>query len=95
MSVFEKKRPAKTGDQEEVMNSVLSFLSSSMNAIIVIGGIVLLVLLIGNYASLNSHYRQIKAVLSWKNTKSVINKTTHEIEDKDESEKVTPDTIRV
>ena len=65
-----------------------------MNIIIIISGLVLIVFMIGNYLSLLNHYKQINSVMNWKNTRTVINKKTKEVEDQSDSEKVTPDTIR-
>ena len=76
------------------MESIYSFLSKHMNGMIVILGFMILFFMIMNSFRLWSHYKNIKSVLNWKNTRSVINKNTREVEDQSESEKVTPDTIR-
>lgn len=76
------------------MNSIYSFLAGKMNVVIMILGVVLLALLVGNLVQLRMHYRQIKSTMSWKNKKSVFNKSTGEVEDKSDAENVTPDTIR-
>ncbi len=76
------------------MSSIYSFLAGKMNAIILICGVILIVLLVGNYISILGHYNQIKSIMNWKNTKSMLNKKTHEVEDQADSEKVTPDSIR-
>lgn len=76
------------------MNSIYSFLAGKMTAVIMILGVILLALLIGNLVQLRMHYRQIKSTMSWKNKKTVFNKSTGEVEDKSDAENVTPDTIR-
>ncbi len=76
------------------MDSIYSFLSGCMNFIIVVMGLALIFFIVGNWMALNNHYKQIKNVMNWKNTKTVFNKKTHEVEDLSAEEKVTPDTIR-
>lgn len=76
------------------MNSIYSFISNNINIIIVIGGIVVLAALVVNYITLLNQHKQIVSMMSWKNTRTMLNKKTHEVEDKSDSEKVTPDTIR-
>ena len=77
------------------MNSIYSFLAGKMNVIIVIFGVLLFALLVGNLVQLRWHYKQIVLTMSWKNTKTVINKNTGEVEEKSDSENITPDNIRV
>ena len=76
------------------MDIIYAFLRDGMNAIIVIGGIALVVLMFINYAVLTGQKGHIKSAMNWNNKKSVISKSTHEVEDKKEEESVTPDTIR-
>ena len=76
------------------MNSLTEFLSASIIPVIGVLGLILLGLLIWNAFSLTSQYRQINAVMNWKNTTSVLSRTTFEMEDRTNGEKVTPDTIR-
>lgn len=76
------------------MNSIYGFLAGKMNVIIVVLGVLLLILLVINLVQLRWHYMQIKSSLSWSNTRTVFNKSTKEVEDKADSENVTPDTIR-
>ena len=76
------------------MNSIYSFFSGKMTFLIVVAGIALSALLVGNLVKLRFHYSQIKAIMAWKNKRTVLNKSTGEIEDQENLEKVTPDTIR-
>ena len=76
------------------MNAFINFLSTFMNMIIVIAGAVVGFFMIVNFFYLLGHYNQIKSTMNWKKTKTVLNKITKEIEDKADSENVTPDTIR-
>ncbi len=76
------------------MNSVYNFLFLNMNKIIIIAGISLIALIIGNYLSIRNHYIQIKSIMNWKNTTTKLNRSTREIEDESEDDKATPDSIR-
>ncbi len=76
------------------MNAVFSFLSSNMNIMIVILGMALAVLLIGNYFSLIRHHGQVEAAMNLTNTTTMFNTTTKKFEDQDDKEQVTPDSVR-
>lgn len=76
------------------MDRFLTLISENMNVIINIAGLAVLFLLIYNLSRINNHKDRIKDALGRKNTKSTINKKTHEIMDEDIEETVTPDTIR-
>ena len=75
-------------------NSVVGFLSASIIPVIVVLGLAIAALLIWNAFTLTGHYRQINAIMNWKNTTSMLNRSTLEMEDRSNGEKVTPDTIR-
>ena len=69
-------------------------ISDYMVPVIVVLGIVLTVLLIGNYVSIKSHYEQIESIMNLKKRKSLIDKETHEIIESVEDTKATPEDVR-
>ncbi len=74
--------------------NVYDLLAQYMVPIIVILGAILGVLLLGNLISIKGHYDQINSILNWKNRKSSLSKTTHEVVESSEEAKATPDDIR-
>ncbi|MBR5375861.1 MAG: MotA/TolQ/ExbB proton channel family protein [Lachnospiraceae bacterium] len=75
-------------------DSGVSILSAGIIPLIVVLGLIIAVLLVWNGLSLTAHYKEINAVMNWKNTTSVLNRSTLEMEDQSKEETVTPDTIR-
>nr|MCR4745175.1 MotA/TolQ/ExbB proton channel family protein [Lachnospiraceae bacterium] len=76
------------------LEMIIGALANIITVVIVVAGVILLGLFFRNYISLKNHYTEIKSVMSWKNTRTYLNKNTKEIEDQSVDEKVTPDTIR-
>ncbi len=76
------------------MNPIFSFLANHISVIINVGGVLLTLVLAWNYTRLLSHRNTIMEAVNRKNTNSYYNKNTGELEDRDISEAVTPDTIR-
>lgn len=73
---------------------MVGFLGRYMNVIIIIGGLVVLFLLIKNYIKLYTKKSFIYDAMNRKNKESYLNATTGEVEEREKSEAVTPDTIR-
>jgi len=73
----------------------LSFLSTNMNWIINGLGLIIIILLIGNYISLLSNRSQIEEATNRKVTNTFMNKKTMETHDEEAAGAVTPDTIRL
>lgn len=76
------------------MNFFLEFLRDHMNQLIIIFGIVLLVLIVGNLIKLINHRTFIENAMNYRNKKTVLNTETLEVEETDVAEVTTPDTIR-
>lgn len=76
------------------MDWLLSFLQSGMNIIINVLGFVVAVLILGNFSKLSSFKNYILDALDRKNIKTMLNARTLELEDSEERDRVTPDTIR-
>ena len=76
------------------MNTIYSFLSEYMNAIIVILGIVLFIFLVYNSMNLKGYQKQLQSILNWNSTTITLNMTTKEVEERTERERANPDTIR-
>lgn len=73
---------------------VVSFLSRFMVHIIILGGVVVLFFLIKNYIKLYNKKSFIHDAMNRKNKESYLNTATGEVEEREVSEAVTPDTIR-
>ena len=73
---------------------MVGFLSKYMNWIIIVGGVVVLFFLIKNYVKLYTKKSFINDAMNRKNKESYINPVTGEVEEREKSEAVTPDTIR-
>lgn len=76
------------------MDKIFVLIYENMNLAINIFGVVILVLIVKNAVNLSIHKKQIEEAVQRKNTRSYFNKRTKSVEDRDESEAVTPDTIR-
>ncbi|MBO5552361.1 MAG: MotA/TolQ/ExbB proton channel family protein [Lachnospiraceae bacterium] len=76
------------------MNPVFDFLSKNINVFIVILGVILGILLIGNYMFLVGHQSQVEAALNLTNEVTLYNTKTSEFQSKTTKERVTPDTVR-
>ncbi len=76
------------------MNPIFKFMSENINVFIVILGIVLGLLLIGNYMFLVGHQSQVEAALNLTNEVTLYNTKTSEFQSKTTKERVTPDTVR-
>ena len=73
---------------------MVGFLAKYMNGIIIIGGLIVLFFLIKNYIKLYTKKSFIHDAMNRKNKESYLNTTTGEVEERETSEAVTPDTIR-
>jgi biopolymer transport protein ExbB/TolQ len=71
-----------------------AFLSKYMNWIIILGGVAVLFFLIKNYIKLYNKKSFIHDAMNRKNKESYLNTATGEVEEREKSEAVTPDTIR-
>lgn len=76
------------------MNPIFKFISENINVFIVILGIALGLLLIGNYMFLVGHQSQVEAALNLTNEVTLYNTKTSEFQSKTTKERVTPDTVR-
>lgn len=74
--------------------AIVGFLGKYMNAIIILGGLVVLFFLIKNYIKLYTKKSFIHDAMNRKNKESYLNAKTGEVEEREKSEAVTPDTIR-
>lgn len=84
----------KAGEGGRFIMGIYHFLSDYMNVGIVIAGIVLILLLVGNHISLINHHKQIHTIMNWKNRTSSLSKKTHEVVEDDQELRATPDDIR-
>ena len=73
---------------------MVGFLAKYMNGIIITGGLIVLFFLIKNYIKLYTKKSFIHDAMNRKNKESYLNTTTGEVEERETSEAVTPDTIR-
>ena len=73
---------------------MVAFLGNSMNVIIILGGLIVLFFLIKNYIKLYTKKSFIHDAMNRKNKESYLNAKTQELEEREISEAVTPDTIR-
>lgn len=76
------------------MDWLLNFLQSGMNIIINVLGLVVTALLLGNASKLSTFKSYILDALDRKNIRTMLNAQTLELEDSEERDRVTPDTIR-
>ncbi len=76
------------------MGFILQFLQNYLNTIIWIAGLLLLIVLIINYAKLVGHNSIIREAMNRKRVKTTFNKNTSEVEEQNVDEVITPDTIR-
>lgn len=76
------------------MEKFLSIVSEHINVAIIVLGIVLIVLIIGNACKLAFHKNRIEEALDRRNPRVSINRKTLEMDEREESERVTPETIR-
>ena len=74
-------------------DTFLNVLDKGIIPFIVLSGVVLIVLLVGNYIVLVGHYNNIESIMGWENKKSSVNRRTHEITAGSEKTKATPDDI--
>ena len=86
----------RTGKAKEkhTLNPIFEFMSKNINVFIVILGIILGILLIGNYMFLVGHQSQVEAALNLTNEVTLYNTKTSEFQSKTTKERVTPDTVR-
>ena len=73
---------------------MVGFLAKYMNAIIITGGVIVLFFLIKNYIKLYTKKSFIHDAMNRKNKETYLNAATGEVEEREKSEAVTPDTIR-
>ena len=76
------------------MSAFLSVVGSYMNPFINVCGVVLMVVIIGNAIKLSVQKSHIIDAMNRKNIKAMINRRTLEVEEANENNTVTPDTIR-
>ncbi len=76
------------------MSPIFEFLSNNINTFIVISGVALALLLIGNFMVLSGHQSQVKAALSLTNEVTTYNTKTSAFRSETRKEQVTPDTVR-
>lgn len=75
------------------MNSVLYFLQENMNLLITLFGIIIGVSLVINAIHLSHQKSRIQDALNWKRRSMSINKKTMELQEHEEVENITPETI--
>ncbi len=75
------------------MNGILNFLQKNMNVMIILIGILIAVLLIVNAVQLAHQRTRIQDALNWKKRSMSINKKTRELQEHEEAENITPETI--
>ncbi|MCR5461046.1 MAG: MotA/TolQ/ExbB proton channel family protein [Acetatifactor sp.] len=73
---------------------MVGFLGKYMNVIIIAGGVIVLFFLIKNYIKLYTKKSFIHDAMNRKNKETYLNASTGEVEEREKSEAVTPDTIR-
>ena len=76
------------------MNPIFEFLADNITVFIVILGVILGILLLGNFMFLVGHQSQIEAALNLTNEVTLYNTKTSEFQSKVTKERVTPDTVR-
>ena len=73
---------------------MIEFIGDYMNVVIIIGGMLVFFFLIKNYIKLYTKKSFIHDAMNRKNKESYLNANTGEVEEREKSEAVTPDTIR-
>lgn len=73
---------------------MIEFIGKYMNVVIIIGGLLVFFFLIKNYIKLYTKKSFIHDAMNRKNKESYLNANTGEVEEREKSEAVTPDTIR-
>lgn len=76
------------------MEKFLNIVSDNINMAIIVLGIVLIILIISNGCKLAFHKNRIEEALDRRNPRTSINRRTLEINEEEEREQVTPETIR-